>query len=269
MSTSTLQERVEAVGFWWHSIDLGDGVVTPGRKTPDIHAFEWETFAGDLDLTGKSVLDIGSWDGYYAFRAEQAGAARVVALDSFIWGLDREVVDADNAERKAAGLPPRDPHEIPGATGHYDTLPGRKGFDVAHEALNSKVEPVIRDFATEDLSDLGEFDVVLFLGVLYHLREPLTGMAKVAGVTGEVAIVESEGIHIPGTDHVPLAMFAPHDEMSGDPTNWWAPNYDGLEALCHAAGFPHVEVRQPPPFQSTEITPCRLTVRAWKGAPAG
>lgn len=267
MSTSTLRERVDAVGFWFHSIDLGDGVVTPGHKSAQIHEEEWSTIG--VDVHGKTVLDIGAWDGYYSFRAEREGAARVVALDSFMWGLDRDVVGQDGAKRREAGLPPRDPHEIPGATGHYDTLPGRKGFDLAHEALNSKVEPVVRDFATEDLSDLGEFDVVFFLGVLYHLREPLTGLAKVAQLTREVAIVETEGVHVPGTDGLPLAQFAAADEMHGDPTNWWAPNYDGLEALCHAAGFPHVAVRQAPPFTNLMVTPCRLTVQAWKQEPEG
>ena len=236
MTTDELRAQVQALR-WYHSIDLGHGVVTPGvdnspERLARVHL--------PADLSGRSVLDIGAWDGFFSFEAERRGAARIVATDHYAW------------------------HGVGWGTGQ-----GKAGFALARAALNSRVEDV--DIDVMDLSPerVGVFDVVFFLGVLYHLREPLTGMAKVAGVTGEVAIVESEGIHIPGTDHVPLAMFAPHDEMSGDPTNWWAPNYDGLEALCHAAGFPRVEVRQPPPFQSTEITPCRLTVRAWKGAPAG
>ena len=53
-------------------------------------------------------------------------------------------------------------------------LPGRRGFDFAHAALGSRVEPVVADFATVDLHALGAFDVVLYLGVLYHMKEPLT-----------------------------------------------------------------------------------------------
>jgi len=82
-----LRARVAEVPVWWHSIDLGDGIVTPGTKTS-----EWLT--AELaqlelgDLRGKSVLDIGAYDGYYSFAAERMGAERVVALDGWVWSVD-------------------------------------------------------------------------------------------------------------------------------------------------------------------------------------
>ncbi len=110
-------------------------------------------------------------------------------------------------------------------------------FDLAREALGSAVEPLIRDVATEDLSDLGPFDVVLFLGVLYHLRDRLQVLTKVPGIAREVVIIETEGIHVPGADgQLGSAEFAAEDQMYGDPTNWWAPNCDALEGMCRADG---------------------------------
>ena len=72
--------------FWWHSIDLGDRV-TPGHKSPDLLEREWSNLRLP-DLAGRSVLDIGCWDGWFSFRAERERAARVVALDHYVWSLD-------------------------------------------------------------------------------------------------------------------------------------------------------------------------------------
>lgn len=87
MRRRQLRRRVDAVPVWWHSIDLGDGVVTPGRKADGQELFlEGELMALQLpDLKGKTVLDIGTWDGYYAFSAEHLGASHVVALDHYMW----------------------------------------------------------------------------------------------------------------------------------------------------------------------------------------
>src|SRR5450759_5338503 len=65
--------------FWWHSVDLGERV-TPGHKAPELLEREWANLRLP-DLAGHSVLDIGCWDGWFSFRAEREGAARVVALD--------------------------------------------------------------------------------------------------------------------------------------------------------------------------------------------
>jgi Protein of unknown function (DUF1698) len=101
-----------------------------------------------------------------------------------------------------------------------------------------------------DAATLGRFDVVLYLGVLYHMENPLDAMRRLAAVTGEVAIIETEAVVVPGYEHVPLGQFFPGTELSGDPTNWWAPNLAGLIGLCQAAGLGRVEVIQGPLWQT-------------------
>src|SRR4051812_46257253 len=89
MSTVTeLEQKVAAIPFWFHSIELAAGIVTPGLKSPEQHTRELASLRIP-DLRGKSVLDIGAWDGFYSFAAERLGAARVVALDHHVWCLDR------------------------------------------------------------------------------------------------------------------------------------------------------------------------------------
>ena len=75
-----LEKMAESVDFWWHSIDLGQGVVTKGAKTPETLQHELESLRLP-DLRDKTVLDIGAWDGFFSFEAERRGARHVVALD--------------------------------------------------------------------------------------------------------------------------------------------------------------------------------------------
>ena len=79
-----LKQMAESVGYWWHSIDLGQGVVTKGAKTPETLQYELESLRLP-DLRGKTVLDIGAWDGFFSFEAERRGARHVVALDHDVW----------------------------------------------------------------------------------------------------------------------------------------------------------------------------------------
>ena len=131
----------------------------------------------------RSVLDIGAWDGKYSFLAEKAGASRVVALDHYAWGVDFAARGAYWAECIQNGTLPdqsRDEKDF-----WQPELPGRRGFELAAAALGSKVEPLVADFQTVDLDEVGHFDVVLYLGVLYHMREPLTCLERVRAVTKE------------------------------------------------------------------------------------
>src|SRR6266516_4593012 len=82
-----LEEMAASVGYWWHSIDLGLGVVTNGFKTREGLKNELELLRLP-DLKDKTVLDIGAWDGFYSFEAERRGARRVVALDHYVWSMD-------------------------------------------------------------------------------------------------------------------------------------------------------------------------------------
>jgi tRNA (mo5U34)-methyltransferase len=224
----TRRERerlVASVPRWWHSIDVGRGVVTPGAKGADIPGGSQVFMQGELeslglpDLHGKTVLDIGALNGYYSFAAERLGASRVVALDYYEW------------------------------TGGEDgrPTPGRAGFDVAHKILKSRVEPVLGDLMAIDLAALGRFDVVLFLGVLYHLEDPLGGMRRVAELTSGLAVIESQAMTAGAADAHALFEFFPGSELNTDPTNWYVPNVAAIDGLCRAAGFASTRTLVGPP----------------------
>ena len=234
-----LEEMAASVG-WWHSIDLGHGVVTKGFKGP-LEAFQYDLESLRLpDLRDKTVLDIGAWDGFFSFEAERRGARRVVALDHYVWSLDVQKYGQYWAECKERGGVPLPGPETP--NWQPDKLPGKRGYDTAHEALGSKVETVVGDFMTMDLEPLGTFDVVFFLGVLYHMENPLASLRRVASLTNGVAIIETHAIVVPGYEHLELCEFYSSNQLQGDVSNWWGPNLKALEGMCRAAGFVRVEV---------------------------
>jgi tRNA (mo5U34)-methyltransferase len=200
-STDDLRRKVDAL-TWFHQIDLGNGIVTPGRDKSARKLAALELPA----LTGKTVLDVGANDGFFSFAAERAGASRVLAVDSYAW--------ADNP---------------PG----FQT---KASFDLARDALGSRVESLYADVYDLTPEKLGTFDVVLFLGVLYHLRDPLLALERIASVTNELVVVESLVDSIWATR--PVAAFYPEDEvMPGDSSNWWGPNPAALAGMLRACGF--------------------------------
>lgn len=208
--------------FWFHSIDLGDGLVTPGMKSPEVHAIEYEAFFGGMDLNGKSVLDIGAWNGVYSFEAKRRGAARVVAADAPTW------VD-------------------PNANGHA-------AFVFARDALGLKVEDAVIN--VDDMSPEvfgGQFDLVLFLGVFYHLPDPLLSLKRAAAMSRDVLVVET---HMDLLNlGVPAMRYYVGDELYGDSSNYWGPNAPLIVELLKAEGFGEVEV-------STPVHPTRGVFRA-------
>lgn len=241
-----LRARVAEVPWWWHSIDLGNGVVTPGVKTSAV--LETELAHLDLgDLRGKTVLDIGAYDGYYSFAAERLGAERVVAFDRWVWSVDLPGWDSYRDERIAAGLPLERVETMP-ELWRPDEMPGRRAFDLAHEALGSKVEVIVGDLldGDYDLAQLGTFDVVLYLGVLYHVRHPLLALERLAEVTGGTAIIETQAEAFRGSGRRPLCRFIERDELNHDPSNWWTFNEAALLSMCRSAGFAKAEMLRAP-----------------------
>ena len=246
---------------WYHTIDLGNGVVTKGISVQ-------ETSSDVIpDVTGRSVLDIGAWDGKFSFAAERAGATRVVALDHYAWGVDFVARGAYWEECTRNGTLPdqsRDETDF-----WRPDLPGRRGFEFAAAALGSKVEPVVADFQTVDLDELGQFDVVLYLGVLYHMKEPLTCLERLRAVTKEVAVIETEAVHIEGLDNEVLLQFHAGSSLRTDFGNWYVPTIQALHNLCRAAGFTRIEtVVGPPSPPSPDASLRRKIGRRVGGIPA-
>jgi tRNA (mo5U34)-methyltransferase len=207
-------DRVDAIK-WHHRITLPNGVTTPGA---DDSARKLGRLGLPDRLDGKSVLDIGAWDGYFSFECERRGA-RVVAYDDFVW------------EKTDEGFT------------------GKRGFDLAHAAFGSRVQAVtggIYDLAPEKVG--GQFDVVLFLGVLYHLKHPMLALERVRQVLapGGLLILETQAAHL--GHRRPSLAFYPGDELSGDPTNWFAPNEAALLGLLHTTGFREAEIVWRPTF---------------------
>jgi tRNA (mo5U34)-methyltransferase len=223
---------------WYHEIDLGNGVLTPGMMSRADITREWELFALG-DLTGRSVLDIGGIDGAYAFRAERAGASRTAVLDHYLWSTDAERYRHIYHEHIDAGTIPPAPHESD--AWHPDTTPTRWRFDTAKQALRSQVDAMPLDFSNCDLDTVGTWDVVLYLGVLYHMPDPVRALRRVAAVTKQQAIIETEAMFIRGHPEA-LWRFFPAGELNNDRSNWWVPNIDALMGLIGAAGFSNAQV---------------------------
>jgi tRNA (mo5U34)-methyltransferase len=233
---SELADRIRDQ-WWFHRVDLGDGLVTNGVAAEN----EVLRMPGAIPpVAGKTVLDIGAWDGKYSFEAERAGAARVVALDHFVWRLDPIARDEYFRRCEADGVLP-DPAMIDTGFLHPDATPGKNGFDLLHAYLDSKVEAVVGDFTTMDLETLGTFDVVFYFGVLYHMVDPLGALRRLRQVTDEVAIVETASVVVPGHERESLLGFYAGNDLHGDYGNWFAPNEPALHAMCRSAGFRRVE----------------------------
>ena len=207
--SSDLQARADAIR-WYHTIDLGNGVVTKGI---DDSPYRLARLDLPASLAGASVLDIGAWDGFFSFEAERRGAARVVSADYYSW--------------------------------HGGGWGSKAGFELARRTLGSKVEDI--DIDVMDLSPerIGTFDVVFFLGVLYHLRHPLLALERVASVTRQLLILETV-VDLVGI-HRPAMAFYPARELNNDPTNWWAPNVSALHGMLRDVGFDRVRTVTPTP----------------------
>lgn len=155
------------------------------------------------NLTGKTVLDVGAFDGYFSFAAERLGASRVVAADTYVW-------------------------RRPG---------GKAGFEHARAALASSVEDIEVEVLDISPETVGQFDVVLFLGVLYHMRHPLLALERMASVANELLVVET--LVDMTFLRSPAAAFYPW-KLLGDETNWWGPNRAAVLGMLHSVGFERV-----------------------------
>jgi tRNA (mo5U34)-methyltransferase len=235
-----LRDRVQQLAPWFQNIELGEGLFTaPEHYLGDYPRFKFERFAHALpaDLSGKSVLDIGCNAGFYSCEMKRRGASRVVGLDT-------------------------DERYLAQARFVADTL----GCDDIH----------FERLSVYDVAALGErFDLVIFMGVFYHLRHPLLALDLIREhVAGDMLIFQTmqrgsdevtdapddHPFHKPGTFDPPAYFDEPgYPKMhfierayAQDWTNWWAPNRACSEAMLRAAGF-SIECRP-----ESEVYICRV-----------
>jgi tRNA (mo5U34)-methyltransferase len=225
--TVDLQSRVAALP-WHHSIDLGSGVVSPGGKSLATCKAEANRIFDRIDLTGRSVLDVGAWNGAFSFEAKHRGAARVLATDSYCWS--------------------------------HPQIRGRESFDLARTALGVEVETREIDVAELTPDEVGEFDIVLYLGVFYHRYDAIEALAKVARLAKDLLVVETH-LDLRDIDR-PAMVFYPGSELANDPTNWWAPNEQCMTALLFGLGFSDIEVTAHPAGHN------RAIFHAWRSTDA-
>ena len=222
LAPDEIRRRIAAHGRWFHEIELAPGVVTPGEDSNRQKLPVLDALGLPRDARGLRVLDVGCSDGYFAFEMERRGA-EVVAVDF-----------------------------VP---------EGATGFAVAREILGSRVEYRCDNVYALDPARYGEFDVVLLLGVLYHLRKPLAALDAVRGVTKRggrlflATLLIDEFVLLPDGSttrladlhpalaSIPLWQAYPRDTLNGDFTNCFAPNRRALECALEEAQFAVEEFR--------------------------
>jgi tRNA (mo5U34)-methyltransferase len=229
-SQDEIRARVEALGPWFHNMDLGGVATRPEHPLGDYPTSKWSRFAHALadKVAGRTVLDIGCNGGFYAIEMKRRGAKRVVAIDSD----ERYLAQARFAARICRA-------------------------DIEFHCLS-----------VFDVASLRErFDIVLFMGVLYHLRHPLLALDLISehvandllvfqsmqrGST-DVAVQEEHDIwqtaHFDRPEYPKLHFI--ETRYADDPTNWWVPNRACAEAMLRSAGF---EIQSHP---EAEVYLCR------------
>ncbi|MFC2140647.1 DUF1698 domain-containing protein [Candidatus Auribacterota bacterium] len=217
-----LLEKVKAFPYWYHKIELPHGIVTPGWAPISPQAYRIPD-----DLSGKRVLDIGAWDGYWTFEALKRGAKEVVAIDDF----SDYVGSLDQNDRKA-----------------WET------FDFCRSVLDYSENMCIRkEMTVYEITEkeLGKFDIVFFFGTIYHLRYPLLALDKVSAVCSRELYLESAiaddyspyqggmGRGYPGSQMI--MEFYPGKQYGDNETNWWCPTLHCLMNLVNTSRFKDVE----------------------------
>lgn len=233
LTTEEIRQRVEELGQWFHNLDLRGVQTAPDHFLGDYPQTKWERFSASIpeDLTGKSVLDVGCNAGFYSLQMKRRGADRVVGIDT-----DEQYL----AQARFAA-----------------------------KVSNAEIE--FRNLSVYRVADLREqFDLVLFMGVLYHLRHPLLALELLHEyavrdllVTQSLLRGSKEITNVPGdfpfweedifADDAFPRMYFVEKRFANDPTNWWIPNRAGFEAMLRSTGF---EILDHP---EDEVFICRRT----------
>ena len=195
-----IRQQVEAEAYWFHKILLWPDLVTPGWSDP--LSDKLPLYGLPEELTGLRVLDIGCAEGFFSFEAERRGAAEVVAIDSF----------PDSVRR----------------------------FNICRDVFESQATAYLCNVYDLSPKTFGTFDLVMFYGVLYHLRHPLLALEKILNVcTGSMLL--QTAVH---EEPYPHGVDSGPDEEGKplrDPTVFWMPNRACVRAMVDSVGFTKIE----------------------------
>lgn len=229
MDKTELQTKVDAIPEWYHAIDLGNGIITPGDAP--INALQYGIPA---DLTGKRVLDVGAWDGYWTFEALKRGASKVLAIENF---SDTAPTALSQTEKMV-----------------YNRDNKWQTFDLCREALGYTDKQAQRvEVSVYDLSEKehGLFDVIFFFGTLYHCKYPQLALDKLS-----VLLTEKGRIYIESAicdDYSPyqggmghghkgnVVEVYPGDQYGRNPSNYWVPTLSALGCMLQISEMKNID----------------------------
>lgn len=201
-----ISARIAEEPYWFHRIELPGGVATPGWSDPAKDKLPH--YGLPAEMTGMRVLDIGNAEGFFSFEAERRGAAEVVGLENY--------------------------------------PPMARKFEICRAALGSRARTYMGSVYDLNPTTFGTFDLVMFFGVLYHLRHPILALQKVASVCTGTLLMQTATCA--DTGDKPMAEFHPFGVTSGpadkpehDPTCFWFPNAACCIAMLQHVGFQQVE----------------------------
>ena len=207
---------------WFHSIKLSENIITPGLANYE-KSVKLSEIVFSKGVNNKSLLDIGTWDGFFSFEAEKNGA-QVLSTDHYCW------------------------NEGPG----WGT---KAGFDFCHKILKSKIKSQSIDVPSLSPKTVGRFDVVLLLGVLYHLRDPYTVLEQIYDIAREYVVIETVITEV--NSEKPIMEFFKSGDGKGN-DNYFAVNIKYLEKALKHVGFKELN------FTINNPYPNRCTVHAFK-----
>jgi tRNA (mo5U34)-methyltransferase len=212
---SEIAKKIASVPQWYHQITFPDGSVTPGTNESENTLAVYDSIGLPKQMDGMRVIDVGCSDGFYSFLCEKRGASEVVSLD----------------------------YRLPTAT----------GFSVASSILKSNARHTVDNVYNLSPDKFGQFDLIIFVGVMYHLRNPLLALDKIRSIAkkGATVLVETHivnpelmkifleaGLSENSARKVlaqPLWQFYLRDALNHDATNKWAPTLGGLVQICEEA----------------------------------
>jgi len=201
-----LKRRIAEEPYWFHRIELPGGLVTPGWSDPRVDKLPH--FGLPEDMSGMRVLDIGHAEGFFSFEAERRGAAEVIGIENY--------------------------------------PPMARKFEICRAASDSHARSYLASVYDLSPQTFGTFDLVMFFGVLYHLRHPILALQKIQSVCTGTLLMQTATCD--NTSDKPVAEFHPFGLQSGppenpsyDPTCFWFPNIACCAAMLQHVGFKDVE----------------------------